>query len=84
MRLLRPTAIVAMFGLLLASSGGCLSLSMLNRDNSDTRQRLDSLERRVSALEAGGVQHPGQAIVVPDPSQQFPQVAPFGEPSGRR
>ncbi len=46
------TAIVIGVGLLLGSNGGCLSLSMLNREAPDTKQRLDVLERRVSALEA--------------------------------
>jgi hypothetical protein len=43
-----------MAGLLVGINGGCLSLSMLNRDTPDTKQRLDSLEQRVSALENSG------------------------------
>jgi len=57
-------AVLAMFGVL-ASSSGCLSLSMLNRENGDTKQRLDSLEQRVSTLEAGRVAPMGQPMVVP-------------------
>jgi len=84
MRLRRLTAILAMLGLLIGPSGGCLSLSMLNREPGDTRQRLDSLEQRVSALEAGGVRHPDQPIVAPGPPLQSPQASLFGDAGARR
>jgi hypothetical protein len=74
MKLRRPTAILAMVGLLLGSGGGCLSLSMLNRENGDTQQRLDTLEKRVSALESGEVYRPTQSAVGPSNSQ--PQATP--------
>jgi len=68
-RLRRLTAILAMLGLLIGPSGGCLSLSMLNREAPDTKTRLDSLETRVSALEkASGV---GPATPGPEAVPQF-------------
>ncbi len=76
MKLRRPTAILAMVGLLIGAGGGCLSLSMLNRENGDTQQRLDALEKRVSALETGEVYRPSQATVGPGSSQQYPQATP--------
>ena len=78
----RTALLTILFGLLIAPGSGCLSLSLLNRDNVDTRQRVDALERRVTALEAAGVHQPtppaatlpyaeppvGRAI---EPSSQF-------------
>jgi hypothetical protein len=86
-RLRRLAAILAILSLAIGPGGGCLSLSMLNRENGDTRLRLDSLEQRVSALETGGV-HPAAApprgvppaATVP---QQIPQSTPFDAPNGR-
>ena len=48
----RSIGILAAACLMLALNGGCLSLSMLNRENPDTKERLDAVERRVSSLEA--------------------------------
>jgi hypothetical protein len=64
-RLCRLTAILAMLGLSIGAGGGCLSLSMLNRENADTQKRIDSLEQRVTALEAGAASRPGQPAFVP-------------------
>ncbi len=46
---------------------GCLSLSLFNREIPDTKVRLDSLERRVSALEAGTTVHLSPSATVPTP-----------------
>ena len=58
-----------MLGPLIAVSAGCPSLSLFSsvhyHDVPDTRQRLDVLEQRVSAIEAGGARHPSPTILVP-------------------
>jgi len=81
MKTLRSIAILAMLGLLIGPSSGCLCLSMLNRENGDTKQRLDSLEHRVSALEAARASMQGQPIIVPGPpmQSQSPRAIPLGQ-----
>jgi hypothetical protein len=80
----RPIAILAMLGLLLAPSGGCLSLSMLNRETPDARQRLDSLEHRVTILEAATAERVGQPVGAPGPPPQFPQSSLLHDGGARR
>lgn len=53
---------------------GCLSLSLFNKENSDAKLRLDSLEHRVSALEAANATHAGPPVILPGPSAQAPVV----------
>ena len=72
MRYRHSTATAMILGLLISFSGGCLSLSMLNRDAPDAKQRLDMLEHRVSALEAADACHSGQPAVTAGPHTQFP------------
>jgi hypothetical protein len=71
-RLCRLTVILAMTGLLIGAGGGCLSLSMLNRENGDTQKRLDALDQRVTALEASAGYRGGQPVVVPGESPAMP------------
>jgi hypothetical protein len=73
-KLRRPIACSMALGLMLGLNGGCLSLNMLNREAPDTKQRLASLEQRVSALET----RPIQTAAVPAPPQQ---IAPGPSPS---
>ncbi|MGD0900757.1 MAG: hypothetical protein ABR915_23235 [Thermoguttaceae bacterium] len=54
--------------LLVGLSGGCLNLSLFNRDASETKARLDVLEHRVSALEAGGVCRSSQPAATTQPA----------------
>jgi hypothetical protein len=85
MKTLRPIAILAMLGLLIGPNSGCLCLSMLNRETPDVKQRLDALDRRVSALEAARVSMQGPPIIVPGPpmQSQSPQAIPLGQnPAG--
>ena len=84
MKILRPIAILAMLGLLLGPSSGCLCLSMLNRENGDTKQRLDALEHQCRP-EAARVSMQGQPIIVPGPppQSQFPGATLSGQnPTG--
>ncbi len=59
MRFFRPLAVLATLCLLAGPNAGCLSLSMLNHEAPDTKDRLDALENRVSALEG----HPGAVTI---------------------
>ena len=61
MRLRHSTGILAAICVAIGLNGGCLSLSMLNRENADTKDRIDALERRVSALEAANASRPVQS-----------------------
>ena len=83
MRLCRLTANLAMIALLIGPGGGCLSLSMLNRENGDTQKRLDLLEHRVAALEAGAGHQSGPPIIVPG-SPPPPQATQFNDALGPR
>ena len=58
--------------LLIALNGGCLSLSLFNKDSSDMKARLDALDARVSALEANNPHGPTPPVVVPTPTAQLP------------
>jgi len=57
-------AMLTTLGLLVGLNGGCLSLSLFNRETPDIKARLESLEKRVSSLEVanGGC---GCATAVP-------------------
>jgi hypothetical protein len=68
MKRIQAAAILAACLLVMGSSSGCLSLSMLNRESPDTKARLDCLESRVSALEAAGPRHPEPYPRTPVPS----------------
>ena len=72
--LYRAFAAVAL-GVLVSLSSGCLSLSMLNHEAPDTKERLDSLERRVSALEAANACRCDPPIV-PGAGLQHPSYGP--------
>jgi hypothetical protein len=65
------TSILAAACLLVGLNGGCLSLSLFNHDGADTNKRLDSLERRVSALE-GANASPQNPPGVPMGSMNMP------------
>jgi hypothetical protein len=70
-RLRHSTTVLTALGLVIGLNGGCLSLSMLNREDATTKQRLDALEHRVSALETGSPCRSGEPIVVPAPAPQY-------------
>ena len=71
---MRPSNLAAAvfgLGLLVGINGGCLSLSMLNREAPDTKQRLDALEQRVTALENCNGCRCAQPAVPPPPVQSY-------------
>ncbi len=77
----RRIAVLAVVGMLVVLAAGCPSLSLFSSTHyhevPETKQRLDSLEKRVTALENGGVGHSGQAPIRPNTSPQFwPAQAP--------
>jgi hypothetical protein len=67
--------ILAAACLLLGLNGGCLSLSLFNHDGVDANKRLDSVERRVSALE-GANASPQNPPGVPMSSMSMPAPVP--------
>ncbi len=66
---LRLLAAVLLMVPVIAASAGCPSLSLFSsvhyHDVPDTRQRIELLEQRVSALEAGGARPQSPTILVP-------------------
>ena len=58
------------------ANGGCLSLSLFNREIPETKERLDQLEKRVSALEARGTNLPSEPVYVPTPPPQVISAPP--------
>jgi hypothetical protein len=79
----RLLAVLAMLCLLAGLNAGCLSLSMLNHEAPDTKDRLDSLENRVSALEAGRAAGPAAgAVPLPGTVTISPSGAPTASPMG--
>ena len=79
MRRWLPTAVL--MSLLVGLSSGCLNLSLFNRDAPENKARIDSLERRVSALESSN----RCSNACPATPQFAPQFAPQGPgfPVGR-
>jgi hypothetical protein len=65
MRRGRLTARLAVLAILVGVNGGCLSLSLFNRETPDIKGRLESLEKRVGALEATNGSHGCTAVVPP-------------------
>ena len=75
MILRRAVTLLALWCLVIGPSVGCLSLSLFNREEADTKTRLSSLEGRVSALESNN-SHPTEIIVPAQtkPVQSLPPV----------
>jgi len=73
----RLCALLATSCLLIGLNGGCLSLSMLNREAPNTGQRLDRLEHRVSMLEGDTMLPSGVAVVDPQAPPPNPTVHPL-------
>jgi hypothetical protein len=65
MRRCRWIAILTMLGLLVGLNGGCLSLSLFNRETPDIKGRLEGLEKRVGALETANNAHSCTAVATP-------------------
>lgn len=72
MKLGRINSLIACFCLLIGLNCGCLSLSMLNREAPDTKQRLDYLEHRVSTLEGTTTLPSGLTAVAPETTPRNP------------
>jgi hypothetical protein len=71
------TSILATACLLLGLNGGCLSLSLFNHDGVDTNKRLDSVERRVSALEtANAARQNGPGVTMGPTNTPAPMPPP--------
>jgi BMFP domain-containing protein YqiC len=76
-KLRHSTGIFAVLCVVIGLNGGCLSLSMLNRENADTKDRIDALERRVSALEAANASRPIQSDAL---EHRVPALEPGNAP----
>jgi hypothetical protein len=69
---------LVLVGVVLLSNGGCLSLNMFNRETAETNKRIDSLERRVTALETANAARqiqpsaPANVPAMPKMTSSFP------------